>query len=649
MNLENLRSLWDAHSRPVYAYLLRLTRSPEEASDHLQDLFCRLARQPELVARLNGEPRGFLLRLARNGVIDQVRRAQTRDRIFEKINAARAGESIPAADPDQALIRRALDAALRQLPAEQRTVMVERLWKKRTLDEIAAELGISINTVASRYRYGLDKMREALRSLYEDLATSPSTEPAKSKSNPTQDPMKKNQPNPFTETEAPIIQPLEQRRVPSATGAFFALPLVPADDAAVEAPVGEVAVEVTAVEVPEIVSCDFPIFEKPIDPSAEIDPIGDELPPDVGVPIDFSDVVGAIDGETVDLSEGELDDMIFWSFGGPVDGEMGLIDEGVVEGEAVDGEFVDGEPGDREVVPFDWIKRTVDLPENPDDLALTEYVTDLPVDGEGEVVFEKTYDGQVDDGTAEHEMVGEGGVVPIEWVMRTNAGNTATEGEVVEKNFNAEIYQNVAGGGVSSDADHATGGDHEAAAHHDTQGAAPQVAQALPTPLVAQDFAPLDVQLGGSAPFFAVATPGGSFQSLDLSATTVAFDSHDFAAHDADHSAAGDFAHSTPLAGSNAIDAPEISWHSDSLDSHEQPGHSEHWVPLHDAQAGDSASHEVAALGVDQTGHVATAPVGASAAALATPSIPASGTAMAATGAMLAGSVTGKRERKQAE
>ena len=46
MNLENLRALWDAHSRPVYAYLLRLTKNRDEASDHLQELFCRLARQP---------------------------------------------------------------------------------------------------------------------------------------------------------------------------------------------------------------------------------------------------------------------------------------------------------------------------------------------------------------------------------------------------------------------------------------------------------------------------------------------------------------------------------------------------------------------------------------------------------------------------
>ena len=615
MNLENLRTLWDAHSRPVYAYLLRLTKSPEEASDHLQDLFCRLARQPEVVARLDGESRGFLMRLARNAVIDQVRRGQVRDRIFEKINAARAGDSIPAADPDQALIRRALESALRQLPADQRTVMVERLWKKRTLDEIAAEHGLSINTVASRYRYGLDKMREALRSLYEDLATSSSpkspTRPKPAKL------MKKDQSNPLTETEAPIIQPLEQRRVPSATGALFALPLVPADDFAEEAPVEDLPVEEIVIdEAQEIVIDEFPVFEKPDDFGGE-----DFTLEDGEVPITFDDAIGGVKGEPGEFTEQELQDMIFWSFGVPVDGEMELTEGEVVEGEIVDGEFIDGEPG------------------------------------EGEVFPDKTLDGQVDVGTGEDDIVREGGAVPIEWVIRGGDVTTTSAGSGVEE-FNPEIYQNVAGGvtvsmaggEVAADGAHADGADHEAPAHHDAHAAAPQVAQALPTSVVAQDSAPLDVPFGESTQFFAVATPGDSFQSLDLSATTSAFGNHDFAAHDADPIAAGDLALGTPLAGSNVIDAPEISWHSDSLDSHEQPEHSEHWVPLHDAPAGDSASHEVAALGVDQAGHVATAPVGSSTSdAIATPTTPASGTAMAATGAMLVGGLTGKRERKQAE
>src|SRR5207302_2536282 len=115
------------------------------------------ARQPALLDRLDAEPRGYLLRQARNLVVDQARRGKVRERVFAKINALRNGEAVDAEDPDNLLIQRALADALRQLPEEQRVVVHARLWKKQTLDAIAEELGISINTAASRYRYGLDK------------------------------------------------------------------------------------------------------------------------------------------------------------------------------------------------------------------------------------------------------------------------------------------------------------------------------------------------------------------------------------------------------------------------------------------------------------------------------------------------------------
>ncbi len=176
MNLDQLRALWDGHSRVVYAYLLRLTRNEADAADFLQELFCRLARQPELVARLStGEARGYLLRLAHNSVVDQVRRSKTRERVFEKISVACAGDVATNEGPDEALLRRELLAALDELPEEQRVIVHGRLWKMRTLDDLSRELGISINTAASRYRYGVDKMRARLRSLYEDFAPRAST------------------------------------------------------------------------------------------------------------------------------------------------------------------------------------------------------------------------------------------------------------------------------------------------------------------------------------------------------------------------------------------------------------------------------------------------------------------------------------------
>ncbi len=57
-----------------------------------------------------------------------------------------------------------VEEAMRRLPPEQREVLALRVWGELTFAEIAATLGESINTVASRHRYALDALRRVLKS-----------------------------------------------------------------------------------------------------------------------------------------------------------------------------------------------------------------------------------------------------------------------------------------------------------------------------------------------------------------------------------------------------------------------------------------------------------------------------------------------------
>jgi RNA polymerase sigma-70 factor (ECF subfamily) len=57
-----------------------------------------------------------------------------------------------------------IEAALKKLPAEQREVLVLKIWGELTFAQIAETLGASINTVASRHRYGLEALRKTLKS-----------------------------------------------------------------------------------------------------------------------------------------------------------------------------------------------------------------------------------------------------------------------------------------------------------------------------------------------------------------------------------------------------------------------------------------------------------------------------------------------------
>jgi RNA polymerase sigma-70 factor (ECF subfamily) len=163
-----LRRLYDEHARTLYAFLLNFTREESDTRDLLQEIFVKLARNPELLDGIRDE-RAFLIRLAHNAAIDLIRRRGTRERTKENYAVESISPFAPATDPDEQTFRAELADALAELPPDQRAVVHLKLWERLTFEQIAAALDIPPNTAASRYRYGLDKLRERLRPLYEEM------------------------------------------------------------------------------------------------------------------------------------------------------------------------------------------------------------------------------------------------------------------------------------------------------------------------------------------------------------------------------------------------------------------------------------------------------------------------------------------------
>ncbi len=161
---------YDEHAQALFAFLLNLTRNADDTRDVLQEVFIKLARQSELLRGVRDE-RAFLLRLAHNAAVDLMRRRSTRDKYHEALgtDAERLSPFAPADNPDEAAFRDELSAALGALPPDQRAVVHLKLWEGLTFEQIAATLGIPLNTAASRYRYGIDKLRERLRPIYEEI------------------------------------------------------------------------------------------------------------------------------------------------------------------------------------------------------------------------------------------------------------------------------------------------------------------------------------------------------------------------------------------------------------------------------------------------------------------------------------------------
>ena len=164
----DLASLYDAHAGPVFAFALNLTRSEADARDVLQEVFIRLAKQADASEPIR-DVRGFLLRLAHNQIVDLGRRRDTRNRREEAFQTDALELFAPSADPDEASFRAQLAASLAELPEDQRAVVHLKLWEGLTFEHIAETLDIPANTAASRYRYGLDKLRTRLRPLYEEI------------------------------------------------------------------------------------------------------------------------------------------------------------------------------------------------------------------------------------------------------------------------------------------------------------------------------------------------------------------------------------------------------------------------------------------------------------------------------------------------
>jgi RNA polymerase sigma-70 factor, ECF subfamily len=164
----DLARLYDEHAQALYAFALDLTRNEADTKDVLQQLFIRLARKPSVLDGVRNV-RAYLLRLTHNAAVDQMRRRSTHGKYAEEYVRERPEIFEASDDSDEQTFREALSIALGELPPDQRAVVHLRLWEGMKFEEIADLLEISLNTAASRYRYGIDKLRQRLRPLYNEI------------------------------------------------------------------------------------------------------------------------------------------------------------------------------------------------------------------------------------------------------------------------------------------------------------------------------------------------------------------------------------------------------------------------------------------------------------------------------------------------
>ncbi len=160
-------------------FIRRRVPDARDAEDILQDVFCELVEANRLLMPIE-HITGWLFRVARNRITDLFRKKQP-ERLGDVGNAS-ADEEPPGLDallpsPDagpEALYARgvlldALEAAVGELPAEQREVFVAHELEGRSFKEIAARTGVNLNTLLSRKHYAVLRLRARLQAVHDEF------------------------------------------------------------------------------------------------------------------------------------------------------------------------------------------------------------------------------------------------------------------------------------------------------------------------------------------------------------------------------------------------------------------------------------------------------------------------------------------------
>jgi RNA polymerase sigma factor (sigma-70 family) len=160
-------------------FIRRRVPDPRDAEDILQDVFYELVEANRLLMPIE-HVTGWLFRVARNRITDLFRKKKPES--FSDAAVAdgedeprRLEDLLPSPDAGpEALYARSvlldeLELAVDELPEEQRAVFVAHEWEGRSFKEMAAETGVSVNTLLSRKHQAVLYLRERLQHIYDEL------------------------------------------------------------------------------------------------------------------------------------------------------------------------------------------------------------------------------------------------------------------------------------------------------------------------------------------------------------------------------------------------------------------------------------------------------------------------------------------------
>ena len=159
---EAFAALYDRHSRAAYSLSYRMMGDRQAAEDLTQDAFLKVWRSAGGYRSDRGSVRTWILSIAHNRGIDQIRSSASRRRTQDRVE-----QSAPRSQPSEAFAetwrnrqREQIREALSTLPEEQLKILELAYFSGYTHVEISNLMDLPLGTVKGRMRLGLKKIRE---------------------------------------------------------------------------------------------------------------------------------------------------------------------------------------------------------------------------------------------------------------------------------------------------------------------------------------------------------------------------------------------------------------------------------------------------------------------------------------------------------
>jgi RNA polymerase sigma factor (sigma-70 family) len=170
---QDQRLSWEFESerRRLLAFIRRRIPDEIDAEDLLQDVFSELVEAYRMMKPI-AHAGAWMMQVAKNRITDLFRRGKKE--VVEDEGGRMLEDLLPSKDagPDALYMRSVvldeIEAALGELPASQREVFLAHEIDGRSFAEIAAETGVSVNTLLSRKHYAVKRLRNRLQRVYDE-------------------------------------------------------------------------------------------------------------------------------------------------------------------------------------------------------------------------------------------------------------------------------------------------------------------------------------------------------------------------------------------------------------------------------------------------------------------------------------------------